>query len=143
MDGPVDIIELMEEMKIQPWQIYAHIRTLRKQNYVIFENQQIRLKNDWKARYLQELANEINIEKILLESNEEIISYLIEPVTVKYIAAKSSISPATIYRAIEDYRSIGIVKKVSKGYELIHDNNSLIDFAKWLRIERMELEILR
>jgi len=143
MGGPVDIIELMEEMKIQPWQIYAHIRTLREQNYVVFENQQIRLKRDWKTKFLQELSEDINIEKILLESNEEIISYLTEPASITYIVEKSRISRATVYRAISDFKELGIVKKVSKGFELVHDNNALIDFAKWLKFERTELETLR
>ena len=143
MERPVDIIELMEEMKIQPWQIYAHIRTLKEQNYVVFENQQIQLKKDWKTKFLQELSEDINIERILFESNEEIISYLTEPTSINYIVEKSRISRATVYRAISDFKELGIVKKVSKGFELIHDNNALIDFVKWLKFERTELETLR
>ena len=143
MEGPVDIIELMNTMKIHPWQIYSHIRSLKEQNYVVFENRQIRLKNDWKARFLHDLSNNINIEKILFESNEDIISYLAEPVSINYIVEKSGHSRATVYRAIKDFKSLGIIKKVSKGYELIHDNNALHDFAKWLKFERMELEALR
>ena len=143
MEGPVDIIDLMEEMEIMPWQIYAHIRTLREQNYVVFENQQIRLKRDWKVKFLQELSEYINIEKILFESNEEIISYLTEPVSINYIVDKSRISRATVYRSISDFKELGIVKKVPKGFELVHENNALIDFAKWLKFERTELETLR
>ena len=143
MDGSVDIIELMEEMKIQPWQIYSHIRTLREQNYVVFENQQIRLKDDWKARSLHNLANDIDIKKILFESNEDIISYLTEPISINDIFEKSGHSRATVYRAIKDFKSAGIIKKVSKGYELLHDNNSLYDFVKWVKSERVMLEALR
>ena len=143
MEGPVDIIDLMEEMEIMPWQIYAHIRTLKEQNYVVFENQQIRLREDWKARSLQNLANDIDIEKILFESNEDIISYLTEPISINEIVEQSEHSRATVYRAIKDFKSAGIIRKVFKGYELIHDNNSLYDFAKWVKSERVTLEALR
>ena len=143
LEGPIDIIELVDTMKIQPWQIYSHIRSLKEQNYVVFEDRQIRLYDDWKTRCLQNIANDIDIKKILLKSNEDVISYLTEPVSINYIVKNSDHSRATIYRAIKDFKSIGVIKKVSNCYVLIHDNNALYDFAKWVKSERTTLEALR
>ena len=35
LKGPVDVIDLIEKLGIHPWQIYAHIRSLRQKDFVI------------------------------------------------------------------------------------------------------------
>lgn len=141
--GPVDIIDLIEELEIQPWQIYSHIRSLRQKDYVVLEASQIHLRKDWKARLLNELAEDVDIEKILLESNEEIISFLIRPICIDSIVEQTHCSRSTVYRAIKDFKSIGIIKKVSNCFELNEENQAVIDFAKWLAGERESLEAYR
>ena len=143
LKGPVDVIDLIEKVGIHPWQIYSHIRSLRQKDFVILEGRFIRLRNDWKARLLNEAAKDADITKILYESNEEIISFLTEPITIKEIVQRSGHSRATVYRAIADFNAIGIIRKVFRGYVLIDEKPAVVNFAKWLESERKEQEALR
>lgn len=143
LEGPVDVIDLIGELKIQPWQIYSHIRMLREKSYVVLEGRQIRLTKNWKAQLLEQVSKDIDITKVLHDSNEEVLSFLTKPVSIDVIVRETDLSRATVYRALKEFLASGIAMRSGKNYELNTSIPALISFARWLESERSELEALR
>jgi len=127
---------LMEMLGIKNWQLNAHIKELTKKDLVEKVNGKFQLKEVAKITQLRNVAKKFDIEKLLHESNEHILSFLIDPLEINALIVSSGLSKATVYRAISDLESIGAIKKEHDVVGIEKANNSLLMFATLLKADR-------
>lgn len=134
--GTTNVDALKEIIGVKDWQFNSLINDLTKQGYVIKDGKEIKFQEGPKAIIFRELAKKWDLEKLLHESNEKIISYLTEPISINAIETISGISRATIYRAISELESIGAIEKEGDVLSLNNTDEKLSLFANTLKIER-------
>jgi len=150
MGGTHDAKSLMGILGIREWQLNEHVKKLAQENYVKKDGGMISLQNNAKAGLLLAISRKYDIEVLLHDSNEQILALLTEPLTINQICTGTGLSSRTVYRAISDFKSMGIIDKgpdrdggpKSRTREKIrispaHDD--LITFAKILKTEQDSL----
>jgi len=140
MGNPSKSDELLKKLKIGSWQLNDHVKKLSELGYLVKKGKIIETKKSDKILLLSKLSKKIDIESILLESNEIILSHLTEPITIKNIILKSRLSKATVYRALSDFEEIeGFERKDGKVNTIISINpmTTFYDFAKLLHHDRV------
>lgn len=137
IEKPTKAEELQKKLKIGNWQLSSYIRSLKQRGYLAKKGSVISIQDSPKIQQLIELSEQkIDIENILRESNEDILSYLTEPITIGRLIFRTNLSRATIYRAISDFEKIdGFVKQGD--LVSIDPLSSLFFFVKLLHHDRM------
>lgn len=136
VDGTEDSSTLKEIAGVKDWQFNALIKDLTEQGYVLKQDNLVKFQEGAKSIIFQDIAKKLDIEKLLHESNEIVISYLTEPIAVNALENISGLSHATVYRAISDLESIGAIEKENDILSLNQSDEKLILFAKTLKTER-------
>jgi len=111
LEGESEISQVSKKLGMKLWDVHRLLGYLRKQQIISSQVESIRLRNDERVELLKELAKEVNVKKILHESNEIVLSYLIEPISLDDLIIQTKLSRATIYRAKKDFEESGILKK--------------------------------
>ena len=136
IEGQKETDELLILLGIKDrWLAYI-IKNLGEQNYVEKIGTTIRLKETPKAILLRDVIQIVDIEKLLHESNEIIISSIDENITVVELIKKSGLSKATTYRSISDLQSIGAILKDEGVINIDKSKDQLVLFTKLLKTER-------
>lgn len=137
IEKPSKTEELQKKLEIGDWQLSSYIRSLKQRGYLDKKGSLVSIQNSPKTLQLLEIAKQkIDIEKILRESNEIVLSYLIEPQTINNLIVRSKLSRATVYRAISDFEGIdGFIKQ--EDIVSINPTSSLYFFAKLLHHDRI------
>lgn len=135
-DGTEDQTTLQELAGVKNWQFNSLIKDLIEQGYVIKDENKIKFQEGIKAIIFRDIAKRWDIEKLLYESNEIIISYLTEPIALNAIENISGLSRATVYRSISDLESIGAIEKENDIISLNQSDEKLVLFAQTLKTER-------
>ena len=107
--GDSDVQTLMNITKIKESQINLQLKNLTLSGYITRKGNTVKLTNELEPTIIRELTKKINIENILRGANETIFSYLTEPTSINKIVLKSKLSPATVYKAIRDFGSVGAI----------------------------------
>ena len=145
IEKPSKADELQKKLKIGNWQVSSYIRSLKQRGY-LDKNKTgslVSILNCPKTQQLLELSEQnIDIENILRESNEVILSYLIEPQTVNGLIFKTNLSRATVYRALSDFERINEIEGVDafikqKDIIRINPKSPLFIFGKLLYHDRI------
>jgi len=148
MKNPSKTDDLRDKLKIGNWQFNDHIKKLSVQGYILKKGKIVELQKSDKILLLSKLSKKTDIEKILRESNEIILSYLTEPITINNLILRTRLSKATVYRTLSDLESIeGFKKQESlsvKDGKKEHDvivsiepMTTFYDFAKLLHHDRV------
>ena len=137
IEKPSKADELQKKLKIGKWQLSSYIRSLKQRGYLDKKGSIISIQNSPKTLQLLELSKQdIDIEIVLRESNEIILSYLIEPQTINNLIVRSKLSRATVYRTIADFEKVdGFVKQ--EDIVSINPTSPLFFFAKLLHHDRV------
>jgi len=153
LEGEIKVSYLAEKLGMDSWDIQRHLGNLRSQKYVSSDDSFVKLRNNEKVRLLVQLSTDVDIKKILHESNEIVLSFLIEPITIEDLIEKSGLSRSTVYRALKDFKELRIIKKTFCGIplsddiraviKLNDDFQSVIEFANFIESERKKLDVLR
>ena len=136
VEGTKDTTALKEIAEVKNWQFNALIKDLTEQGYIIKDENIIKFQEGAKAIIFRDVAKKLDIEKLLHESNETVISYLTEPIAVNALENISGLSRATVYRSISDLESIGAIEKENDIISLNQSDDKLLLFAKTLKTER-------
>lgn len=145
-----DIETLKEISGVKEWQFSDHIKKLLQDGFIKKEGNKIELQENAKTVLLRKISQKWNLVNLLHDSNEHVLSYLTESLTVNEIVTNTGLSTTTIYRTISDLEAIGIIQKEidtqdyhwEKIPERIHIDPSkteLIDFARILKTEREKM----
>lgn len=136
VEGPKEANGLLSLLEIKERRLAYIIKNLKDLNYVEKEDTVIKLKETPKNTLFRDIAKIVDIEKLLYESNEIILSNVVEYASVDEIIRKSGLSKATIYRSISDLQSIGAIIKEEDNVRIDESKESLVLFAKILKTER-------
>ena len=101
-DGINDKKNLMNTLKIKNWQFNYIVQELMKKDYIEKRDSKFYLKNNSKTILFRDVANKYDIIKLLQDSNESLITSLIEPLTIMELQKQTNLSEATIYRSLSD-----------------------------------------
>jgi len=150
MGGTHDAKSLMDILGIREWQFNEHVKKLVRENYVKKDGGMISLQNNAKAGLLLAISRKYDIEGLLHDSNEQILALLTEPLTINQICTSTGLSSRTVYRAISDFESIGIIDRrpdrdggleprTREKIRISPTHDDLITFAKILKTEQDSL----
>ncbi len=128
--------ELLDLLGIKDRRLAYIIKNLGEEDYIEKENTVIRLKETPKATLFRDITQNVDVEKLLRESNEVILSNIDENITVDQLIKKSGLSKATAYRAISDLQSIGAILKDDDIINIDESKEQLVLFTKLLKTER-------
>lgn len=143
VNGTSDVSTLMSVTKIKGWQINLQLKVLSQSGYVIRDGTSVKLKDGLKSATIRDLAKKTNIEKILRGANEMIFSYLVGPISINEIVLKSGLSSSTVYKAISDFESIGVITRTDDKISINGSNEfnkQLVLLANSLNAERKYLD---
>ena len=136
VEGQKESSELLELLGIKDRRLAYIIKNLTEQNYIDKENTIIKLKETPKITLFRDVTKIVDIEKLLCESNEVILSNIDEYITVDELIKKSGLSKATTYRSISDLQSIGVMQKDENVIRIDESKEQLVLFTKLLKTER-------
>lgn len=135
VDGQKDTGELLRLLGIKDRRLSYIVKNLGQENYIEKIGAVIRLKETPKATLLRDVIQIVDIEKLLLGSNEMIISNIDENITIDKLMKKSGLSKATTYRSVSDLQSIGAIRKDGDIVNIDESKARLVLFAKLLKTE--------
>ena len=138
VDGEKKPDELSKLLQIKGRWLAKIIKNLTKEDYIEKKGAVIRLKETPKAMLFRDIAQSVDVEKLLYESNETILSSMDLDITVDELIKKSGLSKATTYKSISDLQSIGAIIKKEDVINMDESKEGLILFAKLLKTERMK-----
>ncbi len=128
--------DLLEILGIKERRLAYIIKNLTELDYIDKENTIIKLKETPKAILFRDVTKIIDVEKLLHESNEIILSSIDEGITVDELVRKSGLSKATTYRSVSDLQSIGAILKDEDIIRIDESKEQLVLFMKLLKTER-------
>ena len=145
--GTFDSQDLMKLLKIKRWQFNEHIKKLIQENYIKKNGNTITLQDNAKARLLQSISRRLDIQRLLRDSNEQLFVLVTEPITINQLCTKTGLSFSTVYKAISDFKSIGVLarkpdlddslkSRVSDKVQLSSKDTDLVTFARILKTEQ-------
>ena len=145
--GTFDSQDLMKLLKIKRWQFNEHIKKLTQENYIKKNGNTITLQDNAKARLLQSISRRLDIQRLLRDSNEQLFVLVTEPITINQLCINTGLSFSTVYKAISDFKSIGVLarkpalddslkSRVSDKVQLSSKDTDLVTFARILKTEQ-------
>ena len=111
------------------------LKELRDLDYVEKGNGLIKLKETPKTILFRDVAQIMDVEKLLCNSNEIILLDVTEPVTLDRLIKKSGLSKNTVYHSISDLQSVGAIAKDSGMIQLDTSKKQLVLFVNLLKVE--------
>ncbi|MDE1765078.1 MAG: hypothetical protein KGI27_02265 [Thaumarchaeota archaeon] len=134
-EGKTGQPELMKILEIGEWQFNTITRELVNQDYIDKTDSTFSFKKNAKAALFHDITNQIDIEKLLHDSNEQIFFNLAEPTTIKDLQVSTGLSLRTLQRSISEFESVGVIKKDDGKISINKTRESLYLFAKLLKAE--------
>lgn len=142
-----DIGILRKNSRVKEWQFNGIIHKLVRAGLVKKEGKVIKLQENHKAILFRKISQKWNLINLFRDSNENVLSYLTEPITVNEIATNTGLSVSTVYRAISDLKSTGAIqitpdaqdnhnKQTSELIRVNPSHTDLVIFAQILKLER-------
>jgi len=110
--GKINRSDAQKLLGVRNYQLLSIVRTLTERKFVIKDHNNINLADTLEARVIMKLYRKYDIEKLLLESNEEVIAYMSDGIDIDELIKKTKLSRATIYRALKVFEELGIIKRV-------------------------------
>lgn len=136
ISGVEDAKMIMEGIGVKGWQFNSQVKELSLQGFVQKIDNSLKLLDGVKPMMIKEISTRLDIEKLLKDSNELVFSYLIEPTTINDIVRITGLSTSTVYRAISDFESIGIVIRNEDTLCLDNSDEKIVLLAQVLKTER-------
>ena len=136
VEGQKETNELLNLLGIKKRRLAYMTKNLVEEDYIEKENTIVRLKETPKAILFRDIAQVVDVEKLLCDSNEIILSNIGKNITVDQLIKKSGLSKATTYRSISDLQSIGSILKDEDVINIDESKEQLVLFAKLLKTER-------
>lgn len=141
---------IREILGIKEWQFNEQIKKLLQDGFIIKNGNIIKLQDNIKSTLLRDISKKLDIERLLRGSNELVLAYLTEPITVNGIVKNTGLSSATVYRAISDFESIGAITKepdtsnnqtprTANKISIDKSKEQLMVFAQILKTEREKM----
>ncbi len=102
---------LMDLLEIKKWQLGKYLRELEKDSYLNNNSKHIRIQINSKTQLLKKLNEKFDLVKLLWKSNDIVLQYISKDPNAKpsQISEDSGLSPATVFRALADFRIIGLL----------------------------------
>jgi predicted transcriptional regulator len=110
--------ELRSYLKVQNWQFNYIIKELVKRDFLEQFEKKVELRRNAKTILFKEVSERYAVGKLLLDSNEIIYSFLMNPESVSSLVKKSLLSESTVYKSLRELESIGIVVKKDNLFSL-------------------------
>lgn len=136
VEGQKEVNELLNLLGIKERRLAYITKNLVEEDYIEKENIVIRLKETPKATLFRDITQVVDVEKLLRDSNEIILSNIDGNITIDQLIKKSGLSKATTYRSISDLQSIGAILKDEDRINIDKSKEQLVLFIKLLKIER-------
>ncbi|MCE2614415.1 MAG: hypothetical protein LVO36_00775, partial [Nitrosopumilus sp. (ex Thoosa mismalolli)] len=136
VDGQKETTELLNLLGIKNRRLAYIIKNLTEEDYIEKDDTIVRLKETPKATLFRDITQNVDVEKLLRESNQTILSNIDGNVTIDELIKKSGLSKATTYRSISDLQSIGAIIKEEDTIQLDESKEQLVLFTKLLKTER-------
>lgn len=134
VEGQKETNELLGLLGIKQRRLAYIIKNLG--DYIEKEGSIVKLKETPKATLFRDIVQIVDVEKLLRDSNETILSNIDENITVDELIKKSGLSKATIYRSISDLQSIGAILKNEDVIRIDESKEQLVLFTKLVKTER-------
>ena len=124
------------------------IKKLVRDGFIKKNGRTVELQKNAKTMLLKKISQKWNLINLLHCSNELVLSYLTELLTLNEILTNTGLSTATIYRAISDFKAIGIIQKKTdpqgnyrhgrtpERMRIDPSKTELVDLARILKTER-------
>ncbi len=135
VNGPREPRTLMAVLGIKERRLAYILKELRARGYAEKETGLVRLKETPKTVLFRDVAQIMDVEKLLCNSNEIILLNATEPVTLGHLIRKSGLSKNTVYRSVSDLQSIGAIIKDNGVIQLNTSKKQLVLFVNLLRTE--------
>ena len=135
-DGQKGTDELLGLLGVKKRRLAYIIKNLTKEDYIEKEGTTIKLKKTPKATLFRDITQTVDVEKLLCESNEAVLSSMSQNVTVDELVKRTGLSKATTYRSISDLQSIGAIIKEKDMIRIDESKEQLVLFTKLLQTER-------
>lgn len=141
-EGTSEQAQLIQLLRIGDWQFNTIMRELLNQDYIEKTGSSFALKKNAKATLFYSVASQVDVEKLLHDSNEEVFLNLAEPTTIRDLQLVTGLSLRTIQRSISEFESIGVIKKDDGKISVDRTKEPLYLFAKLLKaeVERKNVE---
>lgn len=136
ISGVEDTKTIMEISDVKEWQFNSQVKDLSLQGFLQKTDNSLKLLDGVKPMMVKEISARLDIEKILKDSNELVFSYLTEPTTINDIVRITGLSISTVYRAISDFESIGILSRNADTISLNNSDEKILLLAQVLKTER-------
>ncbi len=135
VNGPRESRTLLAMLGIKKRRLAYILKELRDLDYVEKGNDLIKLKETPKTILFRDVAQIMDVEKLLCNSNEIILLDVTEPVTLDRLIKKSGLSKNTVYHSISDLQSVGAIAKDSGMIQLDTSKKQLVLFVNLLKVE--------
>jgi Transcriptional regulators of sugar metabolism len=137
--GISDLTELKNNVSLEKSRFYEIINKLEKRDYIEKDNSTIRFKKTPKAILFKELSSRYDVNTLLHDSNEKILSTLAEAKTIDEIQEQTKLSQNTVYKSISELESIGIIERNNEGKLYLTRLDDKINlFAKILETQEQQ-----
>ncbi|MCE2506439.1 MAG: hypothetical protein J4F36_08235 [Nitrosopumilaceae archaeon] len=135
--GIISINTLKKEFDKSDSHFNLLVKDLVDQNYIQRQNDSKMLQINLNPKYtlFNKISQHYDIEKMLHDSNEQVLINITEPTTFENIEKLTGFSLRTIQRAVSDFKSIGIITKKDDKISLKRDDEDIFLFAKYLKTE--------
>lgn len=110
--------KLKELLEIKNWQLGKYLRELEADGYLNNNRDHIRFQINPKTNLFKKLDSKFDLVKLLRNNNDMVLPLLLENPNNKApkISEISGLSLATVYRALQDFREIGLLVTVTKTF---------------------------
>lgn len=132
-NGKITKESLNRLLKVGRWQFGKYLRELAAADILRHDSLYVEINWNLKTNLLKKLHNDFDISELLSDSNELIFMNLEKAFTVDELLQKTNLSKSTVYRTLEIFEQMGLIKK-----QIIldtADNDSILMLAKTLQLE--------
>jgi predicted transcriptional regulator len=137
--GTNNLTQLKNHVSLEKTRFYEILNKLENRDYIEKDNSNIGFKKTPKAMLFKELSNRYDVNILLHDSNEKVLSTLTEAKTIDEIQKHTRLSQNTVYRSISELESIGIIERNDEGkIHLVQSDDKINLFAKILETQEQE-----
>ncbi len=138
-DTPADATDICNSLGITKRQLERIVKDLLNLGY-INSNEKISLNLNAKTALFKKVAGKLDAVRLLHDSNEDLLLKLLVPKTIEELVKETGLSQMTVYRALDEFRSIGAIKEVDNKITLNEDRDLQL-FVNLLSTEKERTQV--
>ena len=136
-DSPLEAVDVCRNLRITRRQLQRIVKDLSSRSYVS-SNETISLNLNAKTALFKKLTGKFNTIKLMHDANENVLLKLITPKNMDELTKETGLSQMTVYRVLNELRSIGAVIE-NDGKFVLYQDKDLQLFVNLLNTEKERL----